>query len=81
MRLILRYAREHTHTYIRVSQISHGERRVEGKGERGGEGEGGNYEESLRVLMSYLDVRAEVVRGLNSQGHDGDVEREGGGLF
>jgi len=40
-----------------------------------------NYEKSLRVLMSYLDVRTEVVRGLNSQGHGSDVEREGGGLF
>lgn len=40
-----------------------------------------HYEESLRVLMSYLDVRTEVVRGLNSQGHGGDVEREGSGLF
>jgi len=40
--------------------------------------ERGNYEESLRVLMSYLDVRTEVVRGCDSQGHGGDVEREGG---
>lgn len=39
-----------------------------------------HYEESLRVLMSYLDVRTEVVRGLNSQGHGGDVEREGSGF-
>jgi len=29
----------------------------------------------------YLDVRMEVERGLNSQGHVGDVEKEGGGLF